>query len=581
MAEETDINAEDVSASTAQKYDIVLDLLKQNGFIDDEGAAELLERQRESGGKPIRDLVVDEGLMDEEDLLGILAGYQGCEIVDLKNMTLDTDVVQSIPTSVARMYNVLPVDRDDTSITLATANLVDPRVSDELSFVLTKEVRFVMARKDDVAERIAQYYGDESQSVSDMLAQLGSGLESDESLKGSGDDITKLEGAAQNSAVIRFVNLVLYQGVVDRASDIHVEPFEHSFKIRYRVDGALYEMKAPDVSMAPAIISRIKIMSGLNIAERRIPQDGRIAINVAGRPVDLRVSCLPTAHGESVVMRILDQSATSLDLENVGLPEDVYEQITMDIEKPNGIFIVTGPTGSGKTTTLYSILRRINQIDTKLLTAEEPVEYNVDGIVQVPIDAQVGNTFAKVLRAFLRQDPDVMMIGEIRDLETAEIAVQAALTGHFVYSTLHTNDAAGAVMRLVDMNVAPYLLSSTLEAVLGQRLVRTCCAECKQPYEPDDETLDRIEMMRDQIGGRPFYFGKGCKTCNGTGYKGRKGVFEYLRISDPLRELINNRAPTLVIREKARELGMRTMREDGIRNILDGYTTVDEVLRYT
>ena len=584
MAEDIDIAAEGAAPAEApaeQKYDIVLDLLKQNGFIDDDGERELLERQRAAGGKPIRKLVVDEGLMEEDDLLGILAGFQGCEIVDLKAMTLDTDVVQSIPTSVARMYNVLPVSRDDASITLATANLIDPAAADELSFVLTKEVRFVMAREGDVADRIAQYYGDESQSVSDMLAQLGSGLESDESLKDSANDITKLEGAAQNSAVVRFVNLVLYQGVVDRASDIHVEPFETTFKIRYRVDGALYEMKAPDVSMAPAIISRIKIMSGLNIAERRIPQDGRIAINVAGRPVDLRVSCLPTAHGESVVMRILDQSATSLDLENVGLPEDVYEQITLDIEKPNGIFIVTGPTGSGKTTTLYSILRRINQIDTKLLTAEEPVEYNVDGIVQVPIDSQAGNTFAKVLRAFLRQDPDVMMIGEIRDLETAEIAVQAALTGHFVYSTLHTNDAAGAVMRLVDMNVAPYLLSSTLEAVLGQRLVRTCCKDCKQPFEPDDEMLDRIELTRDQIGGRPFYFGKGCKTCNGTGYKGRKGVFEYLRISDPLRELINNKAPTLVIREKARELGMRTMREDGVRNILDGYTTVDEVLRYT
>ena len=253
----------------------------------------------------------------------------------------------------------------------------------------------------------------------------------------------------------------------------------------------------------------------------------------------------------------------------------------MDVEKPNGIFIVTGPTGSGKTTTLYSILRRINQIDTKLLTAEEPVEYNVDGIVQVPIDPKVGNTFAKVLRAFLRQDPDVMMIGEIRDLETAEIAIQAALTGHFVFSTLHTNDAAGAVTRFVDMNVAPYLLSSTLEGVLGQRLVRTCCRECRQAYEPDDETLERIEMTRDQIGGCPFYYGAGCKVCNGTGYKGRKAVVEYLRISNPLRELINTRAPTLILREKARELGMRTMREHGIQSILDGYTTVDEVLRYT
>ena len=560
--------------------DPILQILVQNGYIDEE-QAKYLQDLSKTEAKPVRRLVIDQEVLSEDDLLSAMAAYQDTEAIDLGAMTLETEITEAIPASTARMYNVFPVAVDDTSVTLATFDLVDPRISDEMLFTLSKEVRFVFAREKDVLDRISQYYGDASDSVSDMIKSLGEGMDDDASLAANSNDIASMENAANSSAIIRFVNLVLYQGVVDRAADIHIEPFEHDFKIRYRVDGALYEMKAPDVKMAPAIISRIKILANLNIAERRIPQDGRIALTVAGKPVDLRVSCLPTAHGESVVMRILDQSATSLDLENVGLPEDVYEQITMDIEKPNGIFIVTGPTGSGKTTTLYSILRRINQIDTKLLTAEEPVEYNVDGIVQVPIDAQVGNTFAKVLRAFLRQDPDVMMIGEIRDLETAEIAVQAALTGHFVFSTLHTNDAAGAVMRLVDMNVAPYLLSSTLEGVLGQRLVRTCCKECKQPYEPDDETMERIEMTRDQIGGRPFYFGKGCKTCNGTGYKGRKGVFEYLRMSGPLRELVNNKAPTLIIREKARELGMRTMREDGIRSILDGYTTVDEVLRYT
>ena len=560
--------------------DPILQILVQNGYIDEE-QAKYLQDLSKTEAKPVRRLVIDQEVLSEDDLLSAMAAYQDTEAIDLGAMTLETEITEAIPASTARMYNVFPVAVDDTSVTLATFDLVDPRISDEMLFTLSKEVRFVFAREKDVMDRSSQYYGDASDSVADMIKSLGEGMDDDASLAANSNDIASMENAANSSAIIRFVNLVLYQGVVDRAADIHIEPFEHDFKIRYRVDGALYEMKAPDVKMAPAIISRIKILANLNIAERRIPQDGRIALTVAGKPVDLRVSCLPTAHGESVVMRILDQSATSLDLENVGLPEDVYEQITMDIEKPNGIFIVTGPTGSGKTTTLYSILRRINQIDTKLLTAEEPVEYNVDGIVQVPIDAQVGNTFAKVLRAFLRQDPDVMMIGEIRDLETAEIAVQAALTGHFVFSTLHTNDAAGAVMRLVDMNVAPYLLSSTLEGVLGQRLVRTCCKECKQPYEPDDETMERIEMTRDQIGGRPFYFGKGCKTCNGTGYKGRKGVFEYLRMSGPLRELVNNKAPTLIIREKARELGMRTMREDGIRSILDGYTTVDEVLRYT
>ena len=314
---------------------------------------------------------------------------------------------------------------------------------------------------------------------------------------------------------------------------------------------------------------------------KSVPQDGRIALTVAGRQVDLRVSCLPTVHGESVVLRVLDRSAVSLDLENIGLPEDIYDGITIDIEKPNGIFIVTGPTGSGKTTTLYSCLRYINKPDVKILTAEEPVEYDIEGLVQVPINPQQGNTFAKVLRAFLRQDPDIIMVGEIRDLETAEIAVQAALTGHFVFSTLHTNDAAGAVTRLVDMNVAPYLISSTLQAVLAQRLVRTCCSNCKTFYDPDDEALQRLGLTRDDIGNRKFAYGKGCKVCNATGYKGRKGVFEFLRMSNPIREMINAREPTLVIREKARELGMRTMREDAIRNVLDGYTTVDEVLRYT
>ena len=390
----------------AEQFDPLLDLLVQNGVLDDEQVATIREEQKNDGGKPIRQLVIDGGYATEDDLLSMMAAYQGCEVIDLAAMTLDTDTVNAIPASIARMYNVLCVGVEDSAVTLATANLVDPRVSDEVAFALSKEVRFVMAREQDVNDRISQYYGDASESVADMLKSLGEGLDGDASLKSDPNDVAALEGAANNNAIVKFVNMILYQGVVDRAADIHIEPFEHDFKIRYRVDGALYEVKAPDVSMAPAIISRVKIMANLNIAERRIPQDGRIAITVAGRPVDLRVSCLPTTHGESVVMRILDQSATSLDLENVGLAEDVYEQLTMDIEKPNGIIVVTGPTGSGKTTTLYSVLRRINSIDSKLLTAEEPVEYDVDGIVQVPINHEVGNTFPKVLRAFLRQDPD-------------------------------------------------------------------------------------------------------------------------------------------------------------------------------
>jgi len=564
----------------APAYDPLIDLVVSNGIIDQQQAEELREEHKNTG-KPIRTLLIDSGYVSEDDLLGMMAAYQGCDVVDLAVMSLDTDVIQSIPASVARMYNVLPVYATAGTITLATSDLIDPHVMDELMFVLTRDVQFVLARENDVRTRVTEYYGDESATVADMLNSLESDLALDTSLNVDDADDKSLESAASAAPVIRFVNLVLYQAVTDRASDIHFEPFETDFKIRYRVDGALYEMSPPPRRLALPIISRIKVMSGLNIAERRVPQDGRIALTVAGHSVDLRVSCLPTAHGESVVLRVLDRSVVSLDLENVGLPEDVYDELTMDIEKPNGIIIVTGPTGSGKTTTLYSCLRRINTIDQKLLTAEEPVEYAMDGIVQVQINPSAGNTFPKVLRAFLRQDPDIMMIGEIRDFETAEIAVQASLTGHLVFSTLHTNDASGAVTRLVDMNVAPYLIASTLEAVLGQRLVRTICLNCKEPYMPDDDTLARLDLKRAGVGDRPFFYGRGCSKCNGTGYKGRKGVFEYLRVTDPIRELINERRPTLFIRERARELGMRTMREDAIRNVLDGYTTVDEVLRYT
>jgi len=566
---------------TPPVYDPLIDLMVSNGIIDDQQSDELREEQKRSG-KAIRALLVDMGYVAEDDLLGMMAAYQGCEVVDLSGATLDADIIDSVPGNVARMYTVVPVAVTAGTITLATSNLIDPLVMDELMFVLTKDVQFVLAREKDVRDHVTENYGDDKASVSDILSNLGEGMGSDPSLGGDDEmDEKDLESQASAAPVIRFVNLVLYQAVTDRASDIHFEPFETDFKIRYRVDGALYEMAPPPRRLALPIISRVKVMSGLNIAERRVPQDGRIALTVAGRQIDLRVSCLPTSFGESVVLRVLDRSVVSLDLENIGLPEDIYDEITMDIEKPNGIIIVTGPTGSGKTTTLYSALRRINTIDSKLLTAEEPVEYDIDGIVQVQINPSCGNTFPKVLRAFLRQDPDIMMIGEIRDLETAQIAVQASLTGHLVFSTLHTNDAAGAITRLIDMNVEPYLIASTLEAVLGQRLVRTICLNCKQPFAPENDTLDRLGLKREDIGDRQFYFGRGCPKCNNTGYKGRKGVFEYLRISDPVRDLINERRPTLFIREKAREIGMRTMREDAIRNVLDGYTTVDEVLRYT
>ena len=552
----------------------LVELVRDNGFIDDAQAEELV-RAHLQDGKPYKELILALDVLSEEDLLSLMAGSQGTDVIDLSTVAFDDTLKNLIPVASIRLHTIVPVEVERDHATFATADLIEADVIDELTFLLSREIRFVFAPEEAIKKAI-----DDNFSAGEASDALIEDLSDFDGVEGATDE-KGIESAAASAPVIRFVNLVLYQAITDRASDIHIEPFEKDFKIRYRVDGALYEMNPPPLSMALPIISRIKVLSGLNIAERRVPQDGRIALTVAGRQVDLRVSCLPTVHGESVVLRVLDRSAVSLDLENIGLPEDIYDGITMDIEKPNGIFIVTGPTGSGKTTTLYSCLRAINKPDTKILTAEEPVEYDIEGLVQVPINPQQGNTFAKVLRAFLRQDPDVIMVGEIRDLETAEIAVQAALTGHFVFSTLHTNDAAGTVTRLVDMNVAPYLISSTLQAVLAQRLVRTCCANCKTFYDPDDEAIHRLGLVRSDIGNRQFAYGKGCKICNATGYKGRKGVFEFLRMSNPIREMINAREPTLVIREKARELGMRTMREDAIRNVLDGYTTVDEVLRYT
>jgi type IV pilus assembly protein PilB len=563
--------------------DVVLQLIEENGLLDEDQLTELIN-EAEVSGKSIRHLVLDMEMATEEDIIELIANYMGTRVINLPATDIPQNIIHSIPASVARMYNVVPVEANSSSLLLATADLMTPEVSDELMFALTKDINFVLAFEDDVKNCINQFYGDESDTVNDMLASLESEIENmDETLdlKDGSDDASIEEEVVNSTPVIRFVNLVLFQAVQSRSSDIHFEPFEKEFRIRYRVDGALLEMAPPPLRLAGPVISRIKVMAGLNIAERRIPQDGRIQITVAGKQIDLRVSTLPTQGGESVVLRVLDRNVVALDIDNLGMPDDVRENFVEDIAKPNGIIIVTGPTGSGKTTTLYSGLGALNTIERKILTAEEPVEYDIEGLIQVPINNQAGNTFAKVLRAFLRQDPDVIMIGEIRDLETAQIAVQSALTGHLVFSTLHTNDAPGAVTRLVDMDVEPYLVSSTLQAILGQRLVRTICSNCKVSYTPDDDQLEVLEMSRKEISGRDFYYGRGCPVCDEKGYKGRKGLYEYLKISEPIKIMINEKRPTLELMEKAIELGMRTLREDGIRNILDGYTTVDEVIKYT
>lgn len=565
-----------------QYKDALLQEIQQEGMLARQQLDEIVE-EHDRTGRPTRAIILDMQLLKEGELLELIARHLGTEVIDLKGIEIPAEVVRTLPASVARMYNVVPLAGDAHSVELATSDLLSPEVVDELMFVLTRDVSFKVARETEIKNTLQRYYGDESESVSEMLSALENELEDAGDLidLSREDNVYEIETAANAAPVVRFVNLVLYQAVQDRASDIHFEPFENEFKIRYRVDGALYEMAPPPKHLALPVTSRIKVISGLNIAERRLPQDGRIQLNVAGRTIDFRVSTLPTQFGESVVLRVLDRSVVSLDLENLGFPDDIFNYLTDDITKPNGIMIVTGPTGSGKTTTLYSALRRLNQIESKLLTAEDPVEYEIEGLVQVPMHEAIGLTFARTLRAFLRQDPDIIMVGEIRDLETAEIAVQASLTGHLVFSTLHTNDAAGAVTRLVDMGVEPFLISSTLEAVLGQRLVRTICKDCRTEFEPEDEQLHRLGLNRSQVEGRPFFFGAGCAKCNDTGYRGRRGIYEYLRISDPIRDLISQRKPSLVMRDKAVEMGMRTLREDGIRCILDGYTTVEEILKYT
>ncbi len=481
-----------------------------------------------------------------------------------------------MPAGMARLHGALPVGIDDHGLHVALENPLDPQVVEDLRFALGREVVVVVAESDRVAELVNQHYGVGSAGMEDVLSELGlapgEGLELDPS---------KLEEDANSAPIIRYVDLVLYQAIKERASDIHFEPFAGDFKIRYRVDGSLYEMAPPPHHLTLSIISRIKVMANLNIAERRLPQDGRIMKTISGQPVDLRVSTLPTQHGESVVLRVLDRSSVNLDLENLGFSDDLYNYIIDTIHKPNGIFIATGPTGAGKTTTLYAALRKINTIDAKILTAEDPVEYDVDGIMQLPVNEAIGLTFGRALRAFLRQDPDRILVGEMRDVETAQIAIQASLTGHLVLSTLHTNDAAGAVTRLVDMGTEPFLVAATLEAVLAQRLLRTICSNCRTAYEPSEAVLSQLGLSAHELGDKDFYTGRGCDVCNQTGYKGRKGLYELLHVSDPIRELITERAPTVVLRQKAIELGMTTLREDGLRNIYDGIATIEEVLKYT
>ena len=552
------------------------DILIANEACTEEQLAEVIE-EHERTGTPLQELLVDFGIFTKEELLEQIAHSLGTEVYDLSDLEIPEETINLITPENARMLGVLPIQFDGTTLYAALRSPLNYQTVDELRFILGHDVAVVVAPEEQIEKGIEKYYPNDNANAADLLAEM------DMQDIGDAEELSEdeIQTAANDAPIVRFVDAVLYQAIKDKASDIHFEPFEHEFKIRYRVDGALYEMAPPPKNLAVPVISRVKILSGLNISERRRPQDGKIQLKIAGKPIDLRVSTLPTQFGESVVLRILDRSVVNLDLDVLGINEDVLEKIRDMISRPNGIFIVTGPTGSGKTTTLYSALKEINKVEDKILTAEDPVEYDLEGIIQLPINEAVGMTFDRALRAFLRQDPDIIMLGEIRDIESGQMAVQAALTVHLVFSTLHTNDAAGAITRFVDMGVEPFLITSALIGILAQRLLRRVCPKCKTGFHPSDSDLRLLELERADVGDNMFYYGKGCPYCNNTGYKGRKALTELLVMNPKINDLVLANAPTIAIREKARELGMVTMREDGVRAILNGETTMEEVLKYT
>ncbi len=556
-------------------------LLYERGLLTEEQLLEALEEKKRSG-RLLSYILVDYKYVTEQQVLEMLSDQLGMEMVELKELSIPQEIINKLNASWARMYRVVPVDLFENILTVAMADPLNPNILDELRFMVDYEVRGAISNPQDIDAALDKYYGQED--ADDSIAALIDGYDdSDIDLEADSiddrSDITNLTEMANEAPVIKLLNLVLLQAIKDKASDIHFEPFETDYKIRYRVDGTLYDMIPPPRNLAVAVTSRIKVLSNLNVAERRLPQDGRIQLNVGGKSIDLRVSTLPTAFGESVVMRILDRSNVQLDLDKIGLPEDIKEEVKGAIEKPNGIFIVTGPTGSGKTTTLYSCLRHVNDIETKIITTEDPVEYDLEGVVQVAIRDSIGLTFARCLRAILRQDPDKVMVGEIRDLETAQIAIEASLTGHLVLSTLHTNDAPSSITRLIDMGVEPFLLTSSLEGILAQRLVRRICPECKEKFSPTDEMLENAGLTAADVDGLSFYYGKGCKNCNNTGYKGRTGIYELLTLNDTMHQLIIDRAPQATLKAKARECGMVTLRESGLVKVFQGVTTLEEVIR--
>jgi len=523
-------------------------------------------------------------LSTSSDMLQILSEQAGLPYVQLTSYKLgNVDVLKLIPADLARMYKVFPIRvEEDRSLLVAISDPLNITIVDDLRLLLERSITPVVASEEEILDSIELYYGMGDETIEKMVEEFEKEEIGQVEVQSSREvDLSDLERIANEPPVIKLVNLLLLQAIKDRASDLHIEPFGSMLRIRYRVDGVLREIPSPPKSLQLGLCSRLKVMSNLNISETRLPQDGRIRLTIQGREVDLRVSTIPTVHGESIVMRILDKSMMMLGISQLGMTKNVLEQFMKLIHLPNGILLVTGPTGCGKTTTLYASVSEINSPEDKIITTEDPVEYELPGIVQININPKVGLTFAACLRSILRQDPDIILVGEVRDLETAQTAVQASLTGHLVFSTLHTNSAAGTITRLVDMGVEPFLITSTMEAVVGQRLIRTICPNCKRPYEPIPEEMGEFGVTREEVADIVFYKGGGCDECSFTGYKGRIGIFELLVITEEVRDLILRRASTDEIQAMALHLGMTSMRQDGWLKICLGLTTFEEVARQT
>lgn len=560
-------------------------ILVDLGFITDDQLEVLLEEQRAQPGEKLGKIAEEMGLITDEQLCQALAEQMNMSVVSLSDVKMDAVLLGKITESMAQLYRIVPVKFEDNTLTIATSEPQNLSIQDDLRTFLGYDIRSVVSTEREIREVINRYYDSNTESVEGIIQELEDDVDLKrqiEKLSAEGPlDLTGAEALADSAPVRKLLNMVLLLAIKDHASDIHFEPFEDEFKIRIKADGVLFEMVPPPRHLAFAITTRIKVMANLDIAERRLPQDGRIELMVGGHPVDLRVAVLPTMFGESVVMRVLDRSVVSLDLNNVGLDAPTMAAFRTIIEKPNGIVLVTGPTGSGKTTTLYSALSELNSVEDKLITTEDPVEYDIDGIIQIPIDHEIGVTFASCLRAILRQDPDRILVGEIRDLETAQIAVQASLTGHMVFSTLHTNDAPSTITRMKDMGVPTFLITATVEAILAQRLVRRICTQCREEVQPTDEMLFQLDLTREGIRGKKFFRGRGCDTCNNTGYKGRVGLFELMVMNDELRDLVMRNASADELRRVAESYGMVTLRKAGMNFLHLGTTTAEEVIRET